>query len=185
MTGTSPAPDPAPALGPAPRRVTARCARWSSPRSSSSSPPSARSSRRATWRSETLPSGDAVLVGIWQDQTDEAARLLDEQAQASIGGARDIRAALERARRGGRLVATDLLDIAETCRAADLLRSRLASWRRPHLAEVREDLDPAPALRERIERSVDESGEVLDTAPASWRPSASGCAWPRSGCASD
>jgi DNA mismatch repair protein MutS2 len=113
---------------------------------------------------ETLPSGDPVLVGIWQDQTDEAARLIDEQAQASVGGARDVRAALERARRGGRLVAADLLDIAETCRAADLLAARLASWRGSHLAEVRDDLDPAPALRERIERSVDESGEVLDTA---------------------
>ena len=31
---------------------------------------------------------------------------------------------------------------------------------------MREELDPAPALRERIERSVDESGEVLDSASA-------------------
>ena len=112
------------------------------------------------------PTADPVLVGIWQDQTDEAVRLLDEQAQASIGGARDIRAALERARRGGQLVATDLLDVAETCHAAELLGSRLASWRGRHLAGVRDDLDPAPALRERIERSVDDSGAVLDSASA-------------------
>ena len=112
------------------------------------------------------PDADPVLVGIWQDQTDEAVRLLDEQAQASIGGARDIRAALERARRGGQLVATDLLDVAETCHAAELLGSRLASWRGRHLAGVRDDLDPAPALRERIERSVDDSGAVLDSASA-------------------
>lgn len=115
---------------------------------------------------ETAPSGDPILVGIWQDQTDEAAQLLDDQAQASVGGARDIRAPLERALRGGRLAASDLLDIAETCRAADLFGSRLASWRGHHLGEVRETLDPAPALRERIERSVDESGEVLDSASA-------------------
>jgi DNA mismatch repair protein MutS2 len=114
----------------------------------------------------TLPAADPILVGLWQDQTDEAAQLLDEQAQAGIGGARDIRAALERARRGGRLAAPDLLDVAETCRAADLFGARLASWRGRHLAEVRDDLDPAPALRERIERSVDESGEVLDSASA-------------------
>lgn len=114
----------------------------------------------------TLPSADPILVGIWQDQTDEGARLLDEQAQASIGGARDVRAALERARRGGQLAAPDLLDIAETCRAAEQFAARLAAWRGPHLGEVRDELDPAPALRERIERSVDESGEVLDTASA-------------------
>lgn len=114
--------------------------------------------------SETLPTADAILVGIWHDQTDEAAKLLDEQALATIGGARDVRVALERARRGGRLAAPDLLDIAETCRAAEQFAARLGSWRGRHLGEVRDELDPAPTLRERIERSVDESGEVLDTA---------------------
>jgi DNA mismatch repair protein MutS2 len=112
------------------------------------------------------PSADPVVVGLWQDQTDEAARLLEEQAQASIGGARDVRAAIGRARRGGRLAATDLLDIAETCRATGLFAARLVTWRGRHLAELRDELDEAPALRERIERSVDESGEVLDSASA-------------------
>ncbi len=164
MTGTSPAPDPAPDPGPssAAGGGTLRALEFAAIVEQLAALTAFQPSRDLAI--ETLPSGDPVLVGIWQDQTDEAARLIDEQAQASIGGARDVRAALERARRGGRLVAADLLDIAETCRAADLLVSRLGSWRRPHLAEVREDLDPAPALRERIERSVDESGEVLDTA---------------------
>jgi DNA mismatch repair protein MutS2 len=112
----------------------------------------------------TLPSSDPIVVGLWQDQTDEAARLLDEQAQASIGGARDVRGAIGRALRGGRLAATDLLDVAETCRATGLFAARLAAWRGPHLAGLRDELDAAPPLRERIERSVDESGELLDTA---------------------
>jgi DNA mismatch repair protein MutS2 len=112
----------------------------------------------------SLPSADPVVVGLWQDQTDEATRLLEEQAQASIGGARDVRAAIGRAQRGGRLAAADLLDIAETCRATGLFSVRLAAWRGRHLAELRDDLEEAPALRERIERSVDESGEVLDSA---------------------
>ncbi|HEX2142408.1 MAG TPA: endonuclease MutS2, partial [Candidatus Limnocylindria bacterium] len=112
----------------------------------------------------SLPVADAAHVALLQEQTDEAARLLDEQAQATIGGARDIRAALQRAERGGRLTAGDLLDIAETCRATALFASRLGSWRGAHLAGLRDELDAAPALRERIERSVDEAGEVLDTA---------------------
>ena len=113
---------------------------------------------------ESLPVADARHVGLLQDQTDEAARLLDEQAQASIGGARDVRGTLERARRGGRLAAQDLLDVAETARAAGLFKARLNAWDGPHLSEAGEALDAAPELRERIERSVDEGGELLDTA---------------------
>ena len=114
----------------------------------------------------TLPMADATHVALLQDQTDEAVRLLDDQAQASIGGARDVRAPIGRALRGGRLTALELLDVAETSRAADLFGARLTGWKAPMLAELRDELDPAPALRERIERSVDESGEVLDSASA-------------------
>ena len=114
----------------------------------------------------TLPMADATHVALLQDQTDEAVRLLDDQAQASIGGARDVRAPIGRALRGGRLTALELLDVAETARAADLFGARLAGWKAPMLAELRDELDPAPALRERIERSVDDSGEVLDSASA-------------------
>ena len=113
---------------------------------------------------ESLPMADPVLVGLLQDQTDEAAQLLNDQAQASIGGARDVRPALDRARRGGRLTALDLLDIAETARATEQFASRLAAWRGRHLAELREMLDPATQLTERIVRSVDDAGQILDSA---------------------
>ena len=115
---------------------------------------------------EALPMADAVLVGLLQDQTDEADRLLTEQAQATIGGARDIRPALERASRGGRLTAAELLEIGETLVATERFAARLSAWRGPHLSAVRDDLDPAPGLAQRIARSVDESGELLDTASA-------------------
>ncbi len=111
-----------------------------------------------------LPMADATLVGLLQEQTDEATKLIEGQAQAGIGGARDIRAPLERARRGGRLAAAELLDIGETLRAAGGLGQRLAGWRGRHLAELAEALVDIPPLRERIERSVDDAGEVLDTA---------------------
>ncbi|HET6820461.1 MAG TPA: endonuclease MutS2, partial [Candidatus Limnocylindria bacterium] len=114
----------------------------------------------------SLPVANADHVALLQDQTDEAARLLAEQAQASIGGARDIRDALARASRGGRLAALELLDVAETARSAGLFAERLADWEGAQLRAVRDALDAAPGLRQRIERSVDESGEVLDTASA-------------------
>ncbi|MDP9273607.1 MAG: endonuclease MutS2 [Chloroflexota bacterium] len=112
----------------------------------------------------SLPVSDEAHVNLLQDQTDEAARLLTEQAQATIGGARDVRLPLERARRGGRLTPQELLDLGETLRASGLFASRLVGWRGRHLTEVRDALDDAPALREQIERSVDEAGEILDSA---------------------
>ena len=112
----------------------------------------------------TLPLSDPVHVGLLHEQTDEATRLLGEQSQASIGGARDVRQALERAQRGGRLAPSDLLEIAETLRATGLFAARLTEWKGPHLASVRAELDDAPPLRARIERTVDEAGEILDSA---------------------
>ncbi|HET7685182.1 MAG TPA: endonuclease MutS2 [Candidatus Limnocylindria bacterium] len=113
---------------------------------------------------EMLPVADAAHVTLLQEQTDEAVRLIAEQAQAGIGGARDIRGPLERARRGGRLTAAELLEIAETLRAAGALGARLTDWRGRHLADLADALHDIPTLRERIERSVDDAGEVLDTA---------------------
>jgi DNA mismatch repair protein MutS2 len=95
----------------------------------------------------SLPLADAKHVGLLQDQTDEATRLLAEQSQATIGGARDVRKALQRASRGGRLAPGDLLDIAETLRATAGFAARLSEWRGTHLASVRDELDDAPLLR--------------------------------------
>lgn len=112
----------------------------------------------------TLPVAHARHVALLQEQTDEAARLIADQAQATVGGVRDIRQALERAERGGRLTAQELLEIADTLRATSQFAARLSGWHGPHLGELRQLLAEAPELRERIERSVDDAGEVLDSA---------------------
>jgi DNA mismatch repair protein MutS2 len=114
----------------------------------------------------SAPVADAVHVGLLQDQSDEADRLLADQAQTSIGGARDIRGALERASRGGRLTPAELLEVGETLEATERFATRLKAWHDPHLSGVRDELDAAPELAARIARSVDEAGEILDTASA-------------------
>lgn len=114
----------------------------------------------------TLPMADAAHVALLGDQTDEADRLLAEQAQASIGGARDVRASLDRAARGGRLTPAELLDIGATLAATERFAARLKSWRGPHLSGIAESLDPAPELAARIARSIDEAGQLLDGASA-------------------
>ncbi|MEO5985996.1 MAG: endonuclease MutS2 [Candidatus Limnocylindria bacterium] len=113
---------------------------------------------------ESAPVADAVHVSLLHDQTDEAWRLLEDQAQVSIGGARDIRAALDRAGRGGRLTPADMLDIRATLEATAAFASRLVNWGEPQLAAIRDDLDAAPDLSAQIARSIDEAGEILDTA---------------------
>jgi DNA mismatch repair protein MutS2 len=115
---------------------------------------------------DSRPAADAVLVELYQEQTDEASRLLAEQAQASIGGARDLRGVLQRARRGGRLTPQELLEVAGTLHATEQFAARLRDWRGRHFSELRGALDAAPALREQIERSVDDAGEILDSASA-------------------
>jgi len=113
---------------------------------------------------ELRPLADAAHVALLHDQTDEAARLLEDQAHASIGGARDVRQPIERAARGGRLAATELLELAATLDATERFAARLRTWSGPHLGSLRDELDPAPELAARIGRSVDETGEVLDSA---------------------
>jgi DNA mismatch repair protein MutS2 len=112
----------------------------------------------------TLPSADAALVALLNDQTDEAANLVERQPQAGVGGARDIRVPLQRAARGGRLAPLELFDIGVTLYAVGQLRAQLSGPRGPRLAALREALNEVLELRERIERSIDEGGEILDTA---------------------
>ena len=166
MTPTARAPDPAltPAAGAAADAGTLRALEFGAVVAMLAARTAFTPSRELA--EQTLPVADLRHVALLQEQTDEAVRLLAEQAQTTIGGARDVRGAIGRARRGGRLTPQELLDLAETLRATGLFASRLSGWRGRHFGELREALDDAPPLRERIERSIDDGGEVLDSASA-------------------
>ena len=105
-----------------------------------------------------------ALVTILQDQTDEATRLLVEQAQAGIGGARDVRQTWSAPPAVVGSHQPTCSTLPRRCGRAVSSAARLSGWKGPHLAGVRADLDDAPPLRQRIERSVDEAGEILDSA---------------------
>ena len=133
----------------------------------------------------TQPVADATHVALLQDQTDEAVRLLDDQAQTTIGGARDVRAPVGRAGRGGRLTAPELLDVAETARAADLFATRLAGWTGAHLAELRaSSWIPHRHCASGSSAASTRAARCSTRPPRSWRPCASGCGPPRTACAS-
>jgi DNA mismatch repair protein MutS2 len=126
-----------------------------------------------------------------QAETREA-RLLIATADASIGGAHDIRKAAELARRGGVLEPQDLLDIKSTLVSARDLKKTFGKPRPsdalaeahppkgrvrakethapdtayPYLAEIALGLPETLGLVDSISRTLSDRGEVLDSASA-------------------
>jgi DNA mismatch repair protein MutS2 len=114
---------------------------------------------------ETLePSNDPVIVARGLDETDQVRALLEQRPGASIGAARDIGPAIERAARGGRLEPAQFLEIAQTLDATARLATLLADDRRPLLRDLARELHALPAVRATLARSFDPVGELLDTA---------------------
>jgi DNA mismatch repair protein MutS2 len=110
------------------------------------------------------PSPDPIIVRRRLDETDEARWLLSEKPSVGVGGARDIAPVLARASRGGRLDPSELWAIVETTITAGRLVDGLRDLDQPLLHALYRSIDPLPALRTRLEASVDPGGEVLDTA---------------------
>lgn len=112
------------------------------------------------------PADDLEEAQRRQAHTREARRLLSVSLDFSIGGARDIRPPVERARRAGVLEGTELLDIKNTLVAARQLGRAFERQEEnyPHLSALAERLLPPPGLVDAISRALSERGEVLDTA---------------------
>lgn len=111
-----------------------------------------------------LPSDEPLVVRRRLDETDEARALLSERPEVGIGSARDIGPALDRAVRGGRLDIAELIAVGETLVAAARLADALRAVSSPLLHELYREIHPVPALRLRLETSVDPMGELLDSA---------------------
>ncbi|HEY7356919.1 MAG TPA: endonuclease MutS2 [Ktedonobacterales bacterium] len=101
-----------------------------------------------------------------QAYTTEARRLLEARPDAGIRGARDIRPLVVRAERGAMLSPDDLLDVLRTIRSAIYVARLLGRLDEdfPLLKTLGADLPQRPKLAERIEESISEEGEVLDSA---------------------
>jgi DNA mismatch repair protein MutS2 len=114
-----------------------------------------------------LPSTDAYEIRLRQRRTGEARRLLDERPDVSIGGARDVRPAVGRARRGGVLEAGQFLEIGGTLASSRRLRVTLTKLDEaifPQLRELAVDLPTLQAIEDQIARTIGDDGTVLDSA---------------------
>jgi DNA mismatch repair protein MutS2 len=99
-------------------------------------------------------------------ETSEAVHMLVTRPDLTIGGARDVRQAVDLAAHGGVLAPTDLLDIKSTLIAA---RSLVRTFERlgaqyPTLFEIASQIPTSLGLVDGITRAISERGEVLDSA---------------------
>ncbi|HEY8883862.1 MAG TPA: endonuclease MutS2, partial [Chloroflexota bacterium] len=112
------------------------------------------------------PSADGVLVARRLALTSEAVRVLNLSPNLTTGGARDVRPAVERARRGGVLNPEELLAIQATISGARVVRNTVTrlSELAPGLADLAHQIHDCPTLEAEIGRCLSDAGDVLDSA---------------------
>ncbi|MCA9937742.1 MAG: Smr/MutS family protein [Anaerolineales bacterium] len=112
------------------------------------------------------PTDDKREAEQWQAETREAVQLFDSQRDISIGGCRDVRRAASNAQRGFTLLPEDFLEIQNTLIASRTLRRQLlrTAETNPFLAQIAELIEECPGLVLAISATLDEKGEVLDSA---------------------
>ncbi|WP_248930180.1 endonuclease MutS2 [Paenibacillus hamazuiensis] len=120
-------------------------------------------------RAEKLePIGDFEEVKRRLKATDEATNVDRLKGGAPFGGIRDITAALHRARIGGMLNTTELLDIATTIFGARRLHKFIEAaneeYEVPLLMGLCGNLADHKPVEEAIRRCIDENAQVLDSA---------------------
>jgi DNA mismatch repair protein MutS2 len=104
--------------------------------------------------------------------TTEASRLIDLHSDAGVRGAHDVRPLLARAARDGVLVPSDLVEVLETVRSSLFvahLLEKLDADAFPLLHRLGADIPLRPRIAHRIEETVSEDGEVLDSASPALR----------------
>ena len=99
-------------------------------------------------------------------ETSEAVQMLITRPDLTIGGARDVRQAVDLATHGGVLTPTDLLDIKSTLVAA---RNLVRTFERlggqfPTLCEIAAQIPAPMGLVDGITRAISERGDILDSA---------------------
>jgi len=104
--------------------------------------------------------------------TTEAYSLIELRSDAGVQGARDIRAHLARAAREGVLSPDDLLEVLATTQSAihvARLLEKLPAEEFPLLSRLGGDIPQRPHIARRIEETISDEGEVLDTASPTLR----------------
>ncbi|MFF2529560.1 endonuclease MutS2 [Brevibacillus sp. NPDC058079] len=109
---------------------------------------------------------DEVITA--QQGTEQAATVLRLKGSVPLGGIRDIRGPVQRARLNAMLAPMELLDIASTVMAGRRLKTFLLDMCEDHeLPLLQQEAERIEGLREletEIRRCIDENGDILDSA---------------------
>jgi DNA mismatch repair protein MutS2 len=102
----------------------------------------------------------------WQAETTEANRMLSVKVNISVGGSRDVRPYLVRARQGFVLIVQELLEIRQTLTAARQLQRTIIRMADsyPRLADIAQRIEECPGVVNAIGQSLDDNGAVRDNA---------------------
>ncbi len=115
-----------------------------------------------------VPLSSIEEVRYAQQGTEEASTVLRLKGSAPLGGIRDIRGPIQRARLGSMLSPMELLDIASTIFAGRRLKTFLLDICEeqglPILKSHSEQIEGLRELESEIRRCIDENGEVMDSA---------------------
>lgn len=125
-------------------------------------------------KAESLaPSFQYDEVVQWQKATFEGATVLRLKGHVPLGGIKDIRSSIKRAKIGGVLTPADLLDIASTLYGGRQLKQFLESLFEdnsfPILEGLSGQLTSLKHLEQKINACIDQHGEVLDSASSNLR----------------
>ena len=112
------------------------------------------------------PTSDLESARRRMGEASEAFTVLVEYPETSIGGARDIRQAVDMAKHGGVLTSLELLDIKSTLVSARNLERKFERLRDqfPYLADIASRFPPPLGLVDAITRTVSDRGDILDSA---------------------
>ncbi|MBG9944115.1 endonuclease MutS2 [Brevibacillus formosus] len=109
---------------------------------------------------------DEVITA--QQGTEQAATVLRLKGSVPLGGIRDIRGPVQRARLNAMLAPMELLDIASTVMAGRRLKTFLLDMCEDHelplLQQQAERIEGLRELETEIRRCIDENGDILDSA---------------------
>lgn len=123
---------------------------------------------------DLLPSTDFDEVVRWQEETDEAAKVLRIKGNVPLGGIFDIRPHVKRAEIGGMLSPQELNQISSTIHASRQIKRFIEEFHDdesnlPILLEYTDRIIVLAELETVIKNAIDDNGEVLDSASETLR----------------
>lgn len=124
---------------------------------------------------ELRPSTEIEEVEEWQAETAEAATVIRLKGQAPLGGISDITPHAKRAKIGGSLSASELIEIASTIYGGRRLKKFIQTMveeeelELPRLYEHAERIEVLTDVERSIKQCIDDNGHVLDSASPALR----------------